>query len=448
MNLTPSQPLELPGGLILRCAAPADAERLAEFDCRIHLSDPAKPEPNPYIAAWVRDLFSGKHPRFKPQDFTIVEDPASGKIISSLNLIDQTWSYAGIPFEVGRPELVGTDPQYRGRGLVRHQFEVAHAWSRERGQLVQVITGIPYYYRLFGYEMAVNLGGGRIIYKTHLETLKEDESEPCSIRPALEADIPHLQACYALMCARGPLACLRTPADWRHELRDKSPENVNRVEFFVIEDNQGSPIGMLGIPPLLWDGRLSAVIYELTPGHSYLEVTPALIRFLFAHGAGMHGEDGSPFKDMAGLALGESHPAYSVLRELNAPNYPPYAYYVRVPDLPAFLRHIAPALEGRLAESACAGHSKTLEISFYRGGLRIVLEKGRIQAVEDLQSSPDQWDQVDACFPALTFLQLVFQHRGIEELRRSYPDVWVKNETRVLLNALFPRQPSDIWPLS
>ena len=48
-----------------------------------------------------------------------------------------------------------------------------------------------------------------------------------------------------------------------------------------------------------------------------------------------------------------------------------------------------------------------VEISFYRGGLRIVLEKGRIQAVEDLQSSPDQWDQVDACFPALTFLQLV-----------------------------------------
>ena len=35
----------------------------------------------------------------------------------------QTWTYGGVPFEVGRPELVATHPDYRRRGLVRAQFE-------------------------------------------------------------------------------------------------------------------------------------------------------------------------------------------------------------------------------------------------------------------------------------------------------------------------------------
>ena len=69
---------------------------------------------------------SGKHPSFGVGDFTIVEDIRSGDIVSSMNLIDQTWTYAGIPFEVGRPELVGTLPAHRNRGLVRKQFEVIH----------------------------------------------------------------------------------------------------------------------------------------------------------------------------------------------------------------------------------------------------------------------------------------------------------------------------------
>ena len=65
---------------------------------------------------------------------------------------------------LGAPSWSGTKPEYRNRGLVRAQFEAIHAWSAERGELVQGITGIPYYYRMFGYEMVMPLGGGRAGY--------------------------------------------------------------------------------------------------------------------------------------------------------------------------------------------------------------------------------------------------------------------------------------------
>jgi len=186
---------DLGNGLILRPATAADVEELAAFNARIH-SDDGPEEPDEKIGAWVRDLMTAPHPTTGIDDFTIVEDTACGKIVSSMNFIPQTWSYAGVEFGVGRPELVGTDPEYRNRGLVRAQFEVIHQWSAERGHKVQAITGIPYYYRQFGYEMGLALDGGRVGYIPHIPKLKEDEEERYTIREALDKDIPFISALY------------------------------------------------------------------------------------------------------------------------------------------------------------------------------------------------------------------------------------------------------------
>jgi hypothetical protein len=143
---------DLGNGLILRRSTPEDADALAEFDAGILGDNEAD---GGRIAAWIRDLLTRPHPTFSPGDFTIVEEASTGRIVSSLNLISQTWSYEGIEFGVGRPEVVATHPDFRKRGLVRAQFDEIHKWSAERGDMVQAITGIPYFYRLFGYEMAV-----------------------------------------------------------------------------------------------------------------------------------------------------------------------------------------------------------------------------------------------------------------------------------------------------
>jgi hypothetical protein len=81
---------DLGDGLILRRSTPEDAEALAAFNARIH-SNAGPEHPGTGIAAWTRDLLSGRHPAFGVADFTIVEEVRTGTIISSLNLISQTW---------------------------------------------------------------------------------------------------------------------------------------------------------------------------------------------------------------------------------------------------------------------------------------------------------------------------------------------------------------------
>jgi hypothetical protein len=440
---------ELGDGLVLRRSTRADGPALSEFNAHIHGSEDTG-EPNDWVGAWTRDLLEKPHPTFHPEDFTIVEDTRRGAIVSSLNLISQTWSYAGIEFKVGRPELVGTLPEYRQRGLVRAQFEVIHTWSAERGELVQAITGIPYCYRLFGYEMAVNLDGGRAGFLPHIPPLHEGQSEPYRLRPATLAEVDFIIRLYQQASRRSLISCVRDAEVWRYEIQGRDPKNVNRSELRVIESRQGQPAGYLAHPPYRWGSLLAATAYEIQPPTSWLMVTPSVIRYLQATGETYSPEVGSepPFGSF-GFWLGSEHPVYPLFADKLPRVRKPYAWYIRVTDLPAFVQRIAPALENRLAASpSLSGYSGELKISFYKTGLELKFEEGRLTRVASWKPTL-QGHSGDAAFPGLTFIQLLFGYRSLEELQYAFPDCLTFSSTATaLLENLFPQQASSIWPVS
>ncbi len=445
---TPTILRDLGDGLVLRRATPADADALADFNSRIHSDGP---EPDKGVAAHTRDLLTRPHPTLAPDDFTLVAEAATGRIVSSLSLINQQWAYAGIPFGVGRPEIVGTLPEFRHRGLVRQQFEVIHQWSAARGHLVQAITGIPFYYRQFDYEMGLALSGGRSGYAPNVPRLNDGEAEPYLIRPAQVEDLPFLEEVYnATVAQRDLISAVRPAALWRYELDGRQPDNFIREELHVITTASGEPVGYLIQHPTLWMGGpgngVAAVGYELRPGVSLLAVTPSVIRHLWAAGTALAAAKQVPVERFA-FALGAEHPVYTAYRDHLPRVRPPYAWYVRVPDLPAFLRQITPALEVQLARSPAAGHTGELKLSFYRRGLRLALDHGRLTAIEPWQ--PPVNANGDAAFPNLTFLQLLFGYRSLDELQYAYADCSCSgDETRVLLSALFPKQASNVWGIA
>ena len=441
---------ELGDGLVMRRSTSADADALAEYNSIIH-SDDGPDKPDERICAWVHDLLTLPHPTFDPGDFTLVEDTRTGQIVSSLNLISQTWTYASIPFGVGRPEVVSTHPDYRRRGLVRQQFEVVHTWSTERGHLLQAITGIPNYYRQFGYEMALDHHGGRIGFEAQLPRLKEDESEPYTFRTASTTDIPFIMQVTAHADRRSLVTCQRDEKTWRYELTGMSPKNVLRSEVRVIENTAGEPVGYLMHPWYCWETgptmTLSLTAYELKPGVSWLAVTPSVARYLWKT-SGEYAIGSKKPRLSYAFWLGLSHPAYEVFREKLPRQRDPYAFFLRIPDLVSFVRHIRSALETRLAESELVvGHSGTLSLNFYRSGLKLTFETGLITGVETF--TPTDSEEGDAAFPDLTFIQMLFGYRSFDELQLSFADCWDKNEeARLLLNVLFPKQPSFVLPLA
>ncbi|UCC67191.1 MAG: GNAT family N-acetyltransferase, partial [Armatimonadota bacterium] len=420
-------------------------EALAAFNCEIHCRPGSEDRPE-WITAWTRDLMSGDHPTFKPGDFTIVEDTKTRAILSAVCLIPQTWSYEGIKIGVGLPEFVGTKPKHRRRGLVRAQFEVIHDWSARRNHLLQAITGIPNFYRQFGYEMAVEEYGGRSGFKPDVPKLKKGEKEPYRVRPAAEGDLSFIARVYRRGTQRYLLSCVRSPAVWRYELDGRRRDAMLRQELRVIESAGGERVGFLAHESRLWGNGIGASVYELKPGVSWLAVTPSVVRYLAAAGEKYAARQKKEFATFA-FSLGTDHSVYEVIRGRLPRRSDPYALYVRVPDVPGFLRRIAPVLERRLAESVAVGHTGELKLSFYREGVRMAFRKGRLTEVAAwMPGRPEEPES--AAFPGLTFLHLLFGHRSLEELEGSYADCYgAGDEAKLLLSVLFPKRPSCVWKL-
>lgn len=447
---SPHQSLNLPrslgDGLVLRLASTADIEALAAFNKRIQLEEDESPE---FLSAWTRNLMSGRHPTTTASDFVVVEDTNTSKIVSSSCLIPQAWTYEDIPLKVGRPELVGTDPDYRRRGLVREVFRVIHDLSAAYGHLMQGITGIRWFYRQFGYEYALPLGGARDLNVNNVPVLKEAEPEPYQICPATEKDMPTLMRLYKRQCAGKLVTTLMNEAWWRYHLFGAGEGSDQHVRIFSILDSQGHMVGYYIIPTELWGSRLSVWDMAVEEGVSPRSILPSILRVLKAQGEALAAEAKPEKKTLTAIrfGLGLEHPAYEALEATLGPPRPPYSWYIRVPDVPGFIHHIAPVLERRLAASVMSGFSGELNVTFYRGGLRLAFEQGHLTEATNWTAPETNVNWDGAGFPPLVFLQLLFGYRSLEELRYAFADCWASEEPTLLLNALFPKEVSWVVPL-
>jgi hypothetical protein len=242
---------------------------------------------------------------------------------------------------------------------------------------------------------------------------------------------------------------------WRYELAGKRRESAARREIRILE-RDGQPVGYVVHGIALFGVNLSVMGFEVIAGVSWRDAWVAALHDLKKAGEAMAAaEVGARFDVVSFWFLGYDHPLYRVFQFKERDEG--YAWYVRVPDVPGFLSAVAPALERRLATSACAGHTGTLTLGFYRDGARLHFERGAltkvetwappvaVQGIEFGRSSNDPRRPL-AMFPDLTFLQLLFGFRSLEALEAAFPDCIVRTqEARALLQALFPRSPSDVW---
>jgi len=447
---------ELGDGLVMRRATEADADRLGEFNADVLRAQDAA-DPAPWMGAWTRDLISGRHPTFRADSALVVEDTRGKSIVSSMVLLSHTWAYGGVPVSVGQPEIVGTRAEFRGRGLVRAMFDVGHAWSAARGHQLMAINGIPWFYRQFGYEMALELGGGPRLYTPGLAAGVRQTQPPYRVRPATDADAPFLAATSAHAGRRYLVTAPRDAAAWRYVVSGRSSGSAVCDEVRIVESETGEPAGYLEHVSRLWGPSLHVRELEVAPGVSWRAIAYPVLAYLCETGEAYARAAKTELGLLDFWLLGSAHPFAGVVQFAGARRA--YAYYLRAPDLPDVLRRVTPVLERRLAESSLVGHTGELRLSFYRNGVRLVLDGGRITSVEawppprtvaglDFSLPSADPRRPSAMFPDLTFLQLLFGHRSLDELEAAFPDCVTRGqEVRALLQVLFPKAPSKVWPI-
>ena len=447
---------DLGGGLIRRWSTRADEAGIADLLGRVFRDSPDDP-PNVRSADVARILLHGDFPYMGPGDFAVVEDTSrpGSPIVACTCLWRLRWRYGGIPLDVGQPEMVATDAAYRKRGLARALFEMVEARSRAEGHLVLAITGIRYFYRKFGYEYALDLEGGRQV--PAIPEQPAAESEAYSLRLATLDDIPQLLRLYDLPSAASFVWHEATEVFWRHHITSWDEPVVRELgptgtalygRLHMILDPGGKVVGYTSLAAKRWGSDLVVFALQLDTGVNWQAAAPGLLRTLSAYGQQVP-TVGESAKSFSGLFfnLGRSHPLFDVLRDsVPMPRGTALRLVFARADMPAFLRHIAPVLESRLAGSILPGYTGDVKVDFYGDGLRLQFVEGKLVVAEPWQA-PLYGNDASAGFPPFVFLQLLFGYRSLDELSAFLFDAWASPEAAVLLNAMFPKQTSIVQPL-
>ena len=438
---------DLGDGLVLRWSTAQDAGRVGEVVAEVFGSE-EKPAEDQRKA--VLESFRPSYPHGGPGDWALVEHLPTGQIVSATALMNQTWTYDGIPFGAGRPEQVITRQPYRDRGLTRAIFALLHARSVTRGHLAQVVDGIPYFYRLFDYEYALDSFGGVRVYWSAVDAEKvAEQDEPYHLRDATLDAVPLLVRLHTHEQSDSLVSIRVDESYWQWVLAGQDHTAEHGWRPLVIVDAQtNEPTGCI----VLRDGyhwsdpsALAVISLAVERGVPLRLVMPSVLRTLKRRlptfPAPMAGTP--PLRVL--FLLGREHPVYASLdAELLSPARRPYAWYVRAPDLAAFITRIAPALERRLERSPLAGQSFTLGVSFYRGLLTVTFTDGRFESAAENPAPrglmPHDSSVAGAALPRGQFVQLLFGYRSLEELRNTFPDVIANDREIELLETLFPKR--------
>ena len=142
---------------------------------------------------------------------------------------------------------MGTDPLYRRRGLIRKQMDVIHALSESKGELILAITGIPWYYRQFGYEFALDLYYGRVV---RVSPPSPQTTAQIRVRPLTDADHAFVRSVYAHAEQRQPFSVERSDEHWEWEFSGRTTDSEVYRQWLIIEDTAHRPVGFIHYHPL------------------------------------------------------------------------------------------------------------------------------------------------------------------------------------------------------
>jgi Acetyltransferase (GNAT) domain len=324
-------------------------------------------------------------------------------------------SVGNIVIPAGQPEFVATDPAFRRRGLVRRLLELVHGWSAERGDLVQIIAGIPFFYRQFGYSYGL---------RRPMEWLVPAENELVAdegwtIRAPTSSDITDI--CTLEEVAQSG-AAVRLPF-----LPELWPVLLDLPHAPVLVATAGD--------------RVAAVTRVRTgPGapvhlQALAADSPAAATALIAGVRALHPGRTLVVGERAGLPVRELLGAATPVARRKW-------LYVRIGDPAVLLGHLGSVLDARLAGSPFAATEGRVEISFYRSGASIEYRDGRVTDVTATGTDRFGGSTPDVHLPPDLLPRLLFGPGNVLDWEND-PDVDL-GDRRDLLAVLLPSLLSDV----
>ena len=365
--------------------------------------------------------FVEHHPEMNKEHFFVVKH--GNRAVAGLLLVPQVWRLGEIELKVAEMGCVGTDPEHRRKGvqwILNNEFD---KYARENGFDLCALAGIPYFYRQFGYQYAVELD-----YSTELKVEDLPEMDTgIMVEKFEETHIDKADEILRKTQERYLVRSVRTKGIWRMQLTTgtyggelyeanvftRGGEIAGYFRYVVDDEKKTINIRELGISENVSVEEIAATIRKQASEKGLTELK-------------------------TGLSHLDEFSRYLISR--GAKTNRPYAWQVKIIDLPGFISKIKPVLEQRIENSEYTGLSKDITINFWKYAVKMKIEEGKIVSIERAFGEKDR----TIGFNPYAFMKLALGYKSRMELEKMYPDFRVRGNLEGLIDVMFPKQSSYI----
>ena len=380
----------------------------------------------PQDLAAIKDLLVERGEDADAVDFElVVGDPdagwasvavveCDGRVVATATLLNETLRVGSVEIPVGQVEMVACDEAYEHRGYVRALMGWCHERSSSLGHVAQVMIGITYFYRKFGYTYTIPMHPYAPLDRAAVTEAVFGST--ITVHEAVRRHIPDLQILQDAVQVHADVAMPHTPSCWEWLLdRDgtttyvaaRGPEIVGTARWTDSEDGS-----MLVSEVASVDATATAALLEAAMQQGAEEV--------FVHLR----------PEVPGLQALLGEPARADW------------YYIRIAQPSALLGALRPELERRLIGSAFRDADQLVELSFWESQLAFPIANGRIGPITVGGPRQVVVSEGGSGLPPDAIPHLVFGC-GAVGLEARFADAYL-GEQRALMEALFPPLRADL----
>lgn len=332
-----------------------------------------------------------------------------GRVVSIATLLDETVRVGSTNLPMGQVEMVATVKVAEGRGYVRALMERCHELSADRGHVLQVMIGIPHFYRQFGYSYSIPMHPWA--------SLRRGGQMPdgYTVAAATLGDVAICQALQDLTQAPYDIAMPHSDDCWRWLLSHTSSSQL------LARDPSGAPVGL---------ARVCAVDGDVDMGE-VTATTSAATDALIAIALSMTSDEG--------IARVNVRPHVPGLESRSQDAERTDWYYLRIGDPVQLLTALSTELVSRL--KAADNDTGEALLSFWGSHVRLRWdgETMRFEPGGPMQapiSSGGSGLPLDA-------LGSLLLGGGAAALEDRFPDAYLGRQEE-LMHTLFPPQSADL----
>ncbi|MHA1902790.1 MAG: hypothetical protein ACXADL_09675 [Candidatus Thorarchaeota archaeon] len=413
-----------------------EEDELIKFNENIH-----RPEDAKFLKRILDNL-----PNFGRERNYYVRDLDKGIIVSSINSIPSTWDYDGVALRNLELGFVGTLESYRKKGFIRTLYSFFNKVLIDEEHDISSIQGIPYYYRQFptyqsGYDFILPLDRVTSLRVDRIPAIKS-ESTPSymdiSIRSANDGDRKHLVNLYEELKGRLLISGRRSETLWKIQERLRM-EFSNQFESMVLErngkidgyfrvlvrgDKENSPYGVI----------VQVIESSIRSFESVMRTLYFLREEAIKRGLYLLVVPGTRASNLCKVVL-----------DFGGTMGTGWKHQIRIPNMVSFLNKIRPVIETRIIGTMFEGLSQEVVINAYRQSYNLNFVNGKIDRIEDI-GIQDEGKGMEVRTPPHDLVRLVLGEYDISELNKHNIDFIVRGTHRALIETLFPKRESYIFP--